>query len=45
VTSSLYIIGKASHARALSEDGYPELGTALKVMHAVGVELSASVVG
>ena len=30
--------------RALSDTGNPELGTALKVMHALGVRLSASVV-
>jgi hypothetical protein len=29
---------------ALSEDGNPELGTALKVMHALGVKLSATMV-
>ena len=30
--------------RALSENGNPELGTVLKVMHALGVKLSASMV-
>ena len=30
--------------RALSESGNPELGTVLKVMHALGVRLSASMV-
>lgn len=30
--------------RALSESGNPELGTVLKVMHALGVKLSASMV-
>jgi probable addiction module antidote protein len=30
--------------RALSETGNPELGTVLKVMHALGVKLSASLV-
>lgn len=30
--------------RALSETGNPELGTVLKVMHALGVRLSASMV-
>jgi probable addiction module antidote protein len=30
--------------RALSETGNPELGTVLKVLHALGVKLSASLV-
>ena len=30
--------------RALSDSGNPELGTVLKVMHALGVRLSASMV-
>jgi probable addiction module antidote protein len=30
--------------RALSDTGNPELGTVLKVMHALGVKLSASLV-
>lgn len=35
-------ISREALYRALSEDGNPELGTALKVMHALGVRLSAS---
>jgi probable addiction module antidote protein len=37
-------ISREALYRALSEDGNPELGTALKVMHALGVKLSASMV-
>ena len=37
-------ISREALYRALSEDGNPELGTALKVMHALGVRLSASMV-
>jgi len=36
-------ISREALYRALSETGNPELGTALKVMHALGVRLSASV--
>lgn len=35
-------ITRESLYRALSETGNPELGTALKVMHALGVRLTAS---
>jgi probable addiction module antidote protein len=35
-------IARESLYRALSETGNPELGTALKVMHALGVRLTAS---
>lgn len=35
-------IARESLYRALSEAGNPELGTALKVMHALGVRLTAS---
>ena len=37
-------IAREALYRALSENGNPELGTALKVMHALGVKLSATVV-
>jgi len=37
-------ISREALYRALSDTGNPELGTALKVMHALGVRLSASVV-
>jgi probable addiction module antidote protein len=37
-------IAREALYRALSEAGNPELGTALKVMHALGVRLSASMV-
>ena len=37
-------ISREALYRALSEDGNPELGTALKVMHALGVRLSTSLV-
>ena len=37
-------ISREALYRALSEDGNPELGTALKVMHALGVKLSATLV-
>ena len=37
-------ISREALYRALSEDGNPELGTALKVMHALGVKLSVSMV-
>jgi probable addiction module antidote protein len=37
-------ISREALYRALSEDGNPELGTALKVMHALGIRLSASLV-
>ena len=37
-------IAREALYRALSDAGNPELGTALKVMHALGVRLSASVV-
>ena len=36
-------ISREALYRALSETGNPELGTALKVMHALGVRLSANV--
>ena len=35
-------ISREALYRALSETGNPELGTVLKVMHALGVRLSAS---
>jgi probable addiction module antidote protein len=35
-------IAREALYRALSDAGNPELGTALKVMHALGVRLSAS---
>jgi probable addiction module antidote protein len=35
-------IAREALYRALSETGNPELGTALKVMHALGVKLTAS---
>jgi probable addiction module antidote protein len=35
-------IAREALYRALGEGGNPELGTALKVMHALGVRLSAS---
>ena len=35
-------IAREALYRALSENGNPELGTALKVMHALGVRLTAS---
>jgi probable addiction module antidote protein len=35
-------IAREALYRALSESGNPELGTALKVMHALGVRLTAS---
>jgi probable addiction module antidote protein len=35
-------ISREALYRALSEDGNPELGTALKIMHALGVKLSVS---
>ncbi len=35
-------ISREALYRALSETGNPELGTALKVMHALGVRLTAS---
>jgi probable addiction module antidote protein len=35
-------IAREALYRALSNAGNPELGTALKVMHALGVRLSAS---
>jgi len=35
-------IAREAHYRALSDQGNPELGTTLKVMHALGVRLSAS---
>ena len=35
-------IAREALYRALSETGNPELGTALKVMHALGVRLTAS---
>ncbi len=35
-------VTRESLYRALSETGNPELGTALKVMHALGVRLTAS---
>ncbi|HEX4319447.1 MAG TPA: addiction module antidote protein [Acidobacteriaceae bacterium] len=37
-------ISREALYRALSEDGNPELGTALKVMHALGVKLSVTLV-
>jgi len=37
-------ISREALYRALSETGNPELGTVLKVMHALGVRLSASLV-
>jgi probable addiction module antidote protein len=37
-------ISREALYRALSEDGNPELGTALKVIHALGVKLSASMI-
>ena len=37
-------IAREALYRALSENGNPELGTALKVLHALGVRLSASLV-
>jgi probable addiction module antidote protein len=37
-------ISREALYRALSEDGNPELGTALKVMHALGIRLSATLV-
>ena len=37
-------IAREALYRALGEAGNPELGTALKVMHALGVRLSASLV-
>ncbi len=36
-------ITRESLYRALSETGNPELGTALKVLHALGVRLTASI--
>jgi probable addiction module antidote protein len=36
-------IAREALYRALSSDGNPELGTVLKVMHALGVRLSASI--
>jgi probable addiction module antidote protein len=36
-------IAREALYRALSETGNPELGTALKVMHALGVRLTASI--
>ena len=36
-------IAREALYRALSDTGNPELGTALKVMHALGVRLSASI--
>ena|SRR5579863_7888142 len=36
-------VTRESLYRALSETGNPELGTALKVMHALGVRLTASI--
>ena len=38
-------IAREALYRALSEDGNPELGTALKVMHALGIKLSAQLQG
>jgi probable addiction module antidote protein len=35
-------IAREALYRALSENGNPELGTALRVMHALGVRLTAS---
>jgi probable addiction module antidote protein len=35
-------IAREALYRALSDTGNPELGTTLKVMHALGVRLSAS---
>jgi probable addiction module antidote protein len=35
-------IAREALYRALSDNGNPELGTALKVMHALGVRLTAS---
>ncbi len=37
-------LAREALSRALSESGNPELGTVLKVMHALGVKLSASMV-
>jgi probable addiction module antidote protein len=37
-------IAREALYRALSESGNPELGTVLKVMHALGVRLSATLV-
>lgn len=37
-------ISREALYRALSVDGNPELGTALKVMHALGIKLSATLV-
>jgi probable addiction module antidote protein len=37
-------IAREALYRALSDAGNPELGTTLKVMHALGVRLSASLV-
>jgi probable addiction module antidote protein len=37
-------ISREALYRALSEDGNPELGTALKVMHALGIRLSVTLV-
>ena len=37
-------IAREALYRALSENGNPEMGTALKVLHALGVRLSASLV-
>jgi probable addiction module antidote protein len=36
-------IAREALYRALGEEGNPELGTALKVMHALGVRLTASI--
>jgi probable addiction module antidote protein len=36
-------IAREALYRALSDTGNPELGTALKVMHALGVRLTASI--
>ncbi len=36
-------VTRESLYRALSDTGNPELGTALKVMHALGVRLTASI--
>jgi len=36
-------IAREALYRALSENGNPELGTVLKVMHALGVRLTASI--
>ena len=37
-------ISREALYRALSEDGNPELGTVLKVIHALGIRLSATLV-